>query len=90
MDAEPKPAPPVDDWWGTTAIRTFLTMGVFGMPLLIAFGLGVVLWAWGYLCLGVCGLIGLVRDRAKGRATIAVTLWLVLFAGILANRQHWR
>lgn len=90
MDAEAKPPAPPDDWWGTTAIRTFFTMGVVGLPLLIAFGLGVVLWAWGYLCLGVCGLIGLARDRNKGKATIAVTLWLILMAGMVANGHGWR
>lgn len=87
-DSLPEPTPA--HWWGTQGLRTFFIFGALGFPLLIAFGLGVLMWIYAVGSALVCGVVGLVRDRERGRAAASLLLALLVIGGAVANRYAGR
>ena len=75
--------------WGTQALKTMGLCALLGFPALLAFGLGVVIWAYGLVVGTVCGCIGLIKDQDRTRAALALGLVvLVITAGYLNGQHH--
>jgi formate-dependent nitrite reductase membrane component NrfD len=60
--------------YGTRALKTFLLCFVLGLPLLLAFGLGVLVILYGLLAGTALALMGLVRDEEKSRSVIMLLI----------------
>ncbi len=64
--------------WGTRALKTLVTCTLLGFPALLAFGLGVLIWAYGAVATTLLAVRGLVQDQHKGRAALALVLVVTL------------
>lgn len=60
--------------FGSRALSTIAMCGVLGFPLLLAFGLGVLMWMYGLLAGLVLGIQGLRCDEHRGRAWLALAM----------------
>jgi hypothetical protein len=91
-DPEPEPPKvlglPHPSPLGTAALSSLVVCGVLGLPLLLAFGLGLIVWAIGLLSALAYGLAGLYFDRAKARAVIALALVFAVCYGGWWNGHH--
>ena len=70
---------------GTAALRSLAVCGALGFPLLFAFGLGVVVWACGLVSAAGSGVAGLMFDRDRTRASIALGLVAAIVLGLWRN-----
>jgi hypothetical protein len=82
-----KPPEDTGHWWGSQALSSMGICLVCGIPLLLAFGLGMFVLIYGWLAGLACGLIGLARDRKKGRALVALAIVAAVAAWIAYVRR---
>ena len=79
MEHAPNPATPRHPSpWGTRALKTLVTCTLLGFPALLAFGLGVLIWAYGAVATTLLAVRGLLQDQHKGRAALALVLVVTL------------
>jgi len=74
----PIPARPAPQSWGTKALKTLAACTVAGFPLLLAFGLGVLVWIYGVVAAILLALAGLRKDSDKTRSVVALALALTM------------
>lgn len=81
----PAPGPPPRPY-GVQALRLIGVCFLLGLPLLLAFGLGVLVWAYGLIGGAVLAGIGLWRDPRKLPALLALALLCAIAAAVVARR----
>jgi ABC-type multidrug transport system permease subunit len=81
-----KPAPPAS--YGTRALHTFFFCFVLGLPLLLAFGLGVLVILYGLMMGTGLALYGLAKDEQKAASVVMLLITATALGGVYFERAN--